>query len=237
MANPVSDMVKKLSEKYKKNNPDTNLGGELAERARMNQAALGTPKPEVDAPRTGTTPANSQAPYGTQGAERKLDTSYLDKPTAIKTYDKGGKVNVHDGKHQLAILKDGERVLTEKQNKKYEKGEKPDKENPAEDALEMKVYDNGGKVATPFDMISGPKKAPKTIQKHEYSRTHNGRHVVTHKHHDPSHKDETHMFEKFSDAADHMNANPPQPEPAEAGAPPAAPAAPAPGAGAPPAAQ
>ena len=35
-------------------------------------------------------------------------------------YDKGGKVNVNDGKHLVAILKDGERVLTEEQNKDWE---------------------------------------------------------------------------------------------------------------------
>lgn len=37
-------------------------------------------------------------------------------------YDKGGKVNVNvnDGKHQVAILKDGERVLTPEQNKDWE---------------------------------------------------------------------------------------------------------------------
>jgi hypothetical protein len=37
-----------------------------------------------------------------------------------RVYDQGGKVNVNDGKHQVAIVKDGERVLTEKQNKEYE---------------------------------------------------------------------------------------------------------------------
>lgn len=105
------------------------------------------------------------------------------------------------------VLHEGEKVTPEEKNPDSKKGEK---------------------MATPYDMITGGKKAPKTIQRHEYHRTHNGKHVVTHKHHDPSHKDEQHMFEKFSDAADHMEQNPPQPEPeaapaAGAGAPAAAP--------------
>lgn len=107
------------------------------------------------------------------------------------------------------VLHEGEKVTPEEKNPDSKKGDK--------------------KVATPYDMITGGKKAPKTIARHEYHRTHNGKHVVTHKHHDSAHKDEQHMFEKFSDAASHMEQNPPQPEPAEAPEQGAAPAAPAPG--------
>jgi hypothetical protein len=225
-SNPISDLVKNLSDKYKAGDKETTgLGDELHARAQMNktaESALDQPAPEKAA--TPSSKPTSTLPYGSKKGEKRLDTSYLDKPSAVKVYDKGGKVNVNDGKHEVAILKHGERVLTQKQNEKYEKS------NPAEDATEMKIYDQGGKVATPYDMITGGKKAPKTIQKHEYSRTHNGKHVVTHKHHAADHKDETHMFDKFSEAADHMNSNPPQPEPE------AATAAPAAGAGAPPAA-
>jgi hypothetical protein len=197
----------------------------------------------VPAPAASAQPATPKAkarsipapgPYGSQGKEKRYDVSDMVKPLgSMPVYDRGGKVNVRDGKHQVAILKQGERVLTEKQNEKYEKS------NPAENATEMKIYDNGGKVAaTPFDMITGGKgKAPKTIHHHEYSKTHNGKHVVTHKHHLSEHKDETHMFDKFSDAAAHMDQNPPQPEQSEQPEAPAAGAAPAAaGAGAPPAA-
>jgi hypothetical protein len=80
-------------------------------------------------------------------------------------YDKGGKVNVNDGKHQVAILKDGERVLTEKQNSEWEKaknlggvdGKAPttlpiggktmrDANDVTPDMTPKKVYDKGGVV-------------------------------------------------------------------------------------------
>ena len=210
--NAVKDAVKAG------NQETTGLGHELAERAKMQRAALGSPAPP-DKPAAAAAAGekmNSGARYGDRPGEKRIDVKDMVKPLGVPVYDKGGKVkkaNLKDGKHQVAILKEGERVLTEKQNKKYEKkGEKV--------------------MATPYDMVSAPKKAPKVVHHHEYSKTHNGKHVVTHKHHDPSHKDETHMFDKFSDAAEHMNANPPQPEPeapaaapAAGGAPTAAPAA------------
>jgi hypothetical protein len=235
----VKSRAKAISEGNKQTD---SLGNELAERAKMTRNALGnaeTPDKPAEAAVAGDR-LNSGRKYGDRPGEKRIDTREMVKPLgqSLPVFDKGGKVkkskvNVGDGKHHVAILKEGERVLTEKQNKKYEKSEAFDKENPAEDAMEAKIYDKGGKVtATPYDMVSAPKKAPKTIQKHEYHRTHNGKHVVTHKHHDPSHKDEQHMFEKFSDAANHMEQNPPQPEQEM---PEAAPAAGAPAAAAAPA--
>jgi len=80
-------------------------------------------------------------------------------------YDKGGKVNVNDGKHQVAILKDGERVLTPEQNKDWEhaknlggvSGKAPttlpiggktmrDANDVTPDVTPKKVYDKGGVV-------------------------------------------------------------------------------------------
>ena len=80
-------------------------------------------------------------------------------------YDKGGKVNVNDGKHQVAILKDGERVLTPEQNKDWEhakdlggvSGKAPttlpiggktmrDSNDVTPDMTPKKVYDKGGVV-------------------------------------------------------------------------------------------
>ncbi len=194
------------------NQETTGLGNELAERAKMQRDALGSPAPP-DKPAAAAAAGEkiiSGARYGNLPGEKRFDVKDMVKKLGVPVYDKGGKVkkaNLKDGKHQVAILKEGERVLTEKQNKKYEKG--------------------GKVMATPYDMVSAPKKAPKVVHHHEYSKTHNGKHVVTHKHHDPSHKDETHMFDKFSDAAEHMNANPPQPEPEAPAAAPAAGGAPA----------
>jgi hypothetical protein len=39
----------------------------------------------------------------------------------FKTYDDGGEVDVNDGEHQLAVLQNGERVLTPEQAEQYEK--------------------------------------------------------------------------------------------------------------------
>ena len=73
-------------------------------------------------------PDNPKTRYGAhpERGEKRIDVSSWMKrlPSQEKTpvYDDGGKVNVNDGKHQVAILKDGERVLTPEQNKDYEKG-------------------------------------------------------------------------------------------------------------------
>lgn len=80
-------------------------------------------------------------------------------------YDKGGKVDVNDGKHEVAILKDGERVLTPEQNKDWEHaknlggvdGKAPttppiggktvrDSNDVTPDMTPKKVYDKGGVV-------------------------------------------------------------------------------------------
>ena len=57
--------------------------------------------------------------------EKRIPSSELQKMTkklgSAPVYDKGGKVDVNDGKHQVAIVKDGERVLTPEQNSDWEK--------------------------------------------------------------------------------------------------------------------
>ena len=75
-----------------------------------------TPQDKVAHPRP--TPKGEKATY--QQAQ-----DILKKTLTPKVYDKGGKVDVqktdvNDGKHEVAILKDGERVLTEDQNKDWE---------------------------------------------------------------------------------------------------------------------
>jgi hypothetical protein len=134
---------------------------------------------------------------------------------AAPVYDKGGKVNIHDGKHQVAILKEGERVLTPEQTK---------------------VYDKGGKVmATPYDMVTGGKTPKKEIKEMVHTKSHNGKHIVTHKHHSPAHHaDEIHAFNNLDEAKDHMDQHA-GPEPAEGAAPLTAAPSPMGGAGAPPA--
>lgn len=48
----------------------------------------------------------------------------------IPLFDEGGDVNVNDGKHQLAIVQDGERVLTPEENEQYKK-EHPEEKSAA----------------------------------------------------------------------------------------------------------
>jgi hypothetical protein len=42
-------------------------------------------------------------------------------PLAPLVYDDGGQVDVNDGQHQVAVLKEGERVLTPEENEQYKK--------------------------------------------------------------------------------------------------------------------
>jgi hypothetical protein len=224
----IKNAVKNATDSIKSGNDEaTGLSGEMkstGESYRQGTNALkGDPVAAPSAPRTGAGVGGTAKPYGSQGKEKRIDTSGMTSPN-IKTYDKGGVVggsNLHDGKHQLAILKEGERVLTPEQTK---------------------VYDKGGKVmATPYDMVSGGKTPKKEIKEMVHSKTHNGKHVITHKHHSPAHHpDETHMFNNLDEAKDHMDQHAGD-EPAEGAAPLTAapspmapPAAGAPGAGAPP---
>ena len=142
----IKKAAKGASDAVKVGNAETTgLGSELAERAKMTNAAMGKSDEEKPVQKETPSPtAGGNSPYGSRKGEKKLDTSYLDKPTDIKTYDKGGKVNVNDGKHEVAILKHGERVLTEKQDKEYQKMKgKTDGDKDAD------CYDEGGKVHTP----------------------------------------------------------------------------------------
>lgn len=153
--NAISD----LKDKYTSGTQETEgLGNELRARADMSKGLEGTTAaPTPAAPKAPEKIAGSKpvrGPFGSQRGEKRIDVSDMVKPLgSTPVYDRGGKVNIHDGKHQAAILKQGERVLTEKQNKEYEK------DNPAENAMEAKIYDKGGKVPTPYDMIAKPKSA------------------------------------------------------------------------------
>jgi hypothetical protein len=154
---------------------DSGTGQGLAERARQN-AEANAYLTQRDHPSTPTEPASN--PYATtpqdkvtnqrpapkgEKATYKQASDILKK--SLKLYDKGGKVNVADGKHEVAILKDGERVLTPEQNKDWEHaknlggvdGKAPttlpiggktarDANDVTPDMMPKKVYDKGGKV-------------------------------------------------------------------------------------------
>jgi hypothetical protein len=109
---------------------DQGTGQGLKERARQN-AEANAYVTQRDHPSTPTeAPSN---PYATNPqdkvtnqrpapkGEKSMYKKAMDWTKSIKVYDSGGKVDVNDGKHEVAILKDGVRVLTEDQNKNYEK--------------------------------------------------------------------------------------------------------------------
>jgi hypothetical protein len=156
---------------------DSGTGQGLAERARQN-AEANAYVTQRDHPSTPTEPASN--PYATtpqdkvtnqrpapkgEKATYKQASDILKK--SLKLYDKGGKVSVNpaDGKHEVAILKDGERVLTPEQNKDWEHaknlggvdGKAPttlpiggktmrDANDVTPDVTPKKVYDKGGVV-------------------------------------------------------------------------------------------
>ena len=113
----------------------------------------------------------------------------------------------------------------------------------------VKTYDSGGLVtpqkdnsmAGMFDQITkGSDKPKKEIHEISIKKTHNGKHIVTHKHHHPEHHpDETHAINSMADLHNHIDDHAGTPNDGEeapaAGAPapmtaapsPAAPAAPA----------
>jgi hypothetical protein len=157
---------------------DSGTAQGLAERARQNQEARewqkqinNPPAPPVEkaASPYATTPQDKvtnqrPAPKG-EKATYKQASDILKK--SLKLYDKGGKVSVNpaDGKHEIAILKDGERVLTPEQNKDWEHaknlggvdGKAPttlpiggktvrDANDVTSDMTPKKVYDKGGVV-------------------------------------------------------------------------------------------
>ena len=157
-------------------------------------------------------------PYGTQGKEKRMDVSDMVRP--LGSLKKGTPSVPKTGIYKLH---EGEKVTPEKDNPDSKKGDH---------------------MATPYDMITaGSKKPKKEIKEMVHSKSHNGKHIVTHKHHSPTHHpDETHVFEDMQGVHDHMDAHDagtdgaapitaapsPMPEPAApnaaAGAAPAAPA-------------
>lgn len=95
---------------------------------------------------------------------------------SVKNYDNGVDVIPHD---TLAHLQKGQAVITKKEN------------NMADQ-----------------DWRGGVKTAPKPkkeIKQMVHEKSHNGGHIVTHKHHHPEHhEDEKHTFSNMADVAAHM---------------------------------
>jgi hypothetical protein len=59
--------------------------------------------------------------------------------------------------------------------------------------------------SNPFALITGDKKPKKEIKEMVHTKTHNGKHIVTHRHHSPEHHpDETHAFDNLDGVHGHM---------------------------------
>ena len=80
----------------------------------------------------------------------------------------------------------------------------------------VKTYDSGGLVtpqkdnsmAGMFDQITkgGEAKPKKEIKEMVHTKSHNGKHIVTHKHHHPAHHpDETHVMNDMNELQNHMD--------------------------------
>lgn len=82
----------------------------------------------------------------------------------------------------------------------------------------------------PYEKItSGDKKPKKEIHKIEITKSDNGKHIVTHKHHHPEHyKDEMHVMEDMGHLHNHMEDHAGTPNDGEAAPADAGAAAPAP---------
>jgi hypothetical protein len=78
----------------------------------------------------------------------------IPEPAPTPVYDRGGDVNVNDGRHQLAILEHGERVLTPKDANMYRE----------EHGLpKIKLYDDGGDVDTKPTAVDEVDEKPRLI--------------------------------------------------------------------------
>ena len=110
---------------------DEGVGEGLANRVAQSAAVAADREHDAAPPVTGTpakaTPQDmvTNRPKTIKG-EKRIPSGELQKMTkklgSTPVYDKGGKVDVNDGKHQIAVVNDGERVLTPEQNKDWEKG-------------------------------------------------------------------------------------------------------------------
>ena len=86
--------------------------------------------------------------YPTRHTKKPRGMDNKAKMPVIPVYDRGGSVNVQDGKHQVAVLEDGERVLTPEETKQYERTHAPRRPTMSTRMPRIApLYDNGGDVS------------------------------------------------------------------------------------------
>lgn len=92
------------------------------------QVEQATQKPQPIVPKQSVAPTDDVDPnsrYGSRPGEKRIDTTEMTKPLPTQgtpVYDEGGDVgDANDGKHQVAVLQDGEKVLTPEEAAQYNK--------------------------------------------------------------------------------------------------------------------
>lgn len=122
MATP--SIMRRLGDTAKKYSPfpDDNEFESLKETQKNVDQAV-APKAEekpAEKPAVGES-LNRGEKYGDRPGEKRIDTSEMTKPLgSLPVYDEGGDVDVNDGKHQVAILQNGEKVLTPEEAQQYD---------------------------------------------------------------------------------------------------------------------
>ncbi len=122
-------------------NPQDSEANALQEKERMideyNSSLQGAPQSSLPAVwRSSPEDRVNGGRYGSRTGEERIDVSEMVRPLGGTT-SAPQKNNPNDGHHQLAVLEEGERVLTPQQNKQYE----------TEHSLgKIPLYDDGGDV-------------------------------------------------------------------------------------------
>ena len=82
---------------------------------------------------------------------------------AIPLYDEGGYVDVNDGKHQVAVLQDGERVLTPDEAEQY-RSEHPEAAKPTEETTKQPTEVATNTPTPKLSRLGGSVESPKPTE-------------------------------------------------------------------------
>src|SRR5271154_4277705 len=155
---PISDYAAKLYSQGKAlMTPEDEEAKAFAEKQQQIDAAMGKQQPQQpEAPPRMSAPAptdriNTMGRYGSRPGEVRPEAMpdfhmVSSDAQPHPAYDEGGDVpkmssiNSHDGKHQMILAEEGERVLDPQETKEY------DREHGTKKPMMAKVYDEGGDV-------------------------------------------------------------------------------------------
>ena len=198
----MSDLNKKLLNMGKGSREESGLGNRKQNEEEYEKAVGGPPEMPKANPPQQVDKIHPGAKYGDKPPEKRIDVDQYIKP--LGSFEHGTDYVPKTGNYQLH---EGEKVT-------------PKEDNMADSKV--------------FDMVPGrsTKKPAKAIHKIEIRKSHDGKHILVHKHHHPTHHpDEEHVATDMAGLHDHLDANPveaqapPMPGEAPAGAPSAAPPA------------